>query len=890
MAEQEVRSQQLSIVEIARLWSAETGDSAEDIERELAEWAYAASADGAQVGSKASSNKIGPAKLKIEPDPRREICREDLDAFCRENDRLLPHIWPETTPPLEAVSPATAPAASKPESADPTCSPRDISRLVVRAMDRMGSTAQTPGSRRAPCKSDPVAPAATPTATSIKSATTRQSEKSSAPVPAKNRKAASAEDLDGPKRKTSTKPAHAVKAIRAAKKAPAASNAPAQAKDARLGPLHDIASRAHDVPVKVMAPPPVFAARPDRPASVSLPMIAAAGIIGGALIVAAGGAAWLEFSGPGLGPFLLGERAAQAELSTAAQRIADLSGRSEVSDRENQRLTGELEDARRQNDTLRARIEDISSLGPRLTDTQKANTELRRTVGGLTAALDAARSGGSAAVQAIEKELKSIRDALDKANAAANTARKEADRLTESLATAQGEIEASMLARRRVEQERDAGVRSLAKANNEIENLVQSGTAAQAVVQRLETELITSKQQLQAREKDRVKLEAQLATLNTELTETRARTVQLAAAETESRRLGADLDAATLEIARLRTAAESSRRETANLASRLDKERRTTGQVRTEVKTATKKNQDLAKELALARTASAELRAEAKDLDIQAAQLSEFLATAREDSKALKTDRAAAISKADDLERDLASLKDEASKLRASIEGANSTSAQLANRLNKELEAAKQLAAREGVARGTAQNRVESLVVNMATAQAEILTLRAKIRQAEARVSPANLAASKERSALTAVSDLRLRAAPPKEDLIGVAAVSSSSDRKLDADTRATVSEPPKTAKLNEAAKLMLARGDEYLGRGDIASARLFFEQAAKQGDASALSAIGRTYDPRILSGLGVLGSFANPAIATLWYERAMSAGDEHASGHLAALRAWRAP
>ena len=52
--------------------------------------------------------------------------------------------------------------------------------------------------------------------------------------------------------------------------------------------------------------------------------------------------------------------------------------------------------------------------------------------------------------------------------------------------------------------------------------------------------------------------------------------------------------------------------------------------------------------------------------------------------------------------------------------------------------------------------------------------------------------------------------------------------------------------------------------------------------------AVGKTYDPRVLSELGVLGAFADPAAAAQWYERALAAGDDEASRQLEALAAWR--
>lgn len=135
MAEQEVRPQQLSIAEIARLWSAETGDKAEDLERDLADWAYAAAADGAEIGPENADKESGPAALKVEPDPHRMLRWDDVEAFCRERDLLLPHFWQE--PSSSAPAPANAGPVGKTAKRSGSGS-ADMSRLVVRAMDRMG--------------------------------------------------------------------------------------------------------------------------------------------------------------------------------------------------------------------------------------------------------------------------------------------------------------------------------------------------------------------------------------------------------------------------------------------------------------------------------------------------------------------------------------------------------------------------------------------------------------------------------------------------------------------------------------------------------------------------------------------------------------------------------
>lgn len=83
--------------------------------------------------------------------------------------------------------------------------------------------------------------------------------------------------------------------------------------------------------------------------------------------------------------------------------------------------------------------------------------------------------------------------------------------------------------------------------------------------------------------------------------------------------------------------------------------------------------------------------------------------------------------------------------------------------------------------------------------------------------------------------------------------------------------------------------GDLLLTRGDVASARLFYEAAANSGSAAAMTAIGRTYDPLELSRLGIRGFRADPAKAADWYLKAKEQGDPEAAGQISRLQRWLA-
>ncbi|MGE0419936.1 MAG: hypothetical protein AB7O80_24285, partial [Acetobacteraceae bacterium] len=106
------------------------------------------------------------------------------------------------------------------------------------------------------------------------------------------------------------------------------------------------------------------------------------------------------------------------------------------------------------------------------------------------------------------------------------------------------------------------------------------------------------------------------------------------------------------------------------------------------------------------------------------------------------------------------------------------------------------------------------------------------------------------------------------------------------AAARAELPEPvatPPTA--SPASDPLLTRGHTYLASGDVVSARLMYEHAARSGSAAAAMAAGMTYDARFLTELGIRGMVADPQAAATWYKRAAELGDDRAAPLLAGLR-----
>jgi hypothetical protein len=83
---------------------------------------------------------------------------------------------------------------------------------------------------------------------------------------------------------------------------------------------------------------------------------------------------------------------------------------------------------------------------------------------------------------------------------------------------------------------------------------------------------------------------------------------------------------------------------------------------------------------------------------------------------------------------------------------------------------------------------------------------------------------------------------------------------------------------------LLLEQGERFIAAGDIVSARLTFERAAKAENATAALALAAAFDPIMLSKLGVLGIDNDVEKARLWYQRAQSLGSAQAPARLRAL------
>jgi TPR repeat protein len=84
---------------------------------------------------------------------------------------------------------------------------------------------------------------------------------------------------------------------------------------------------------------------------------------------------------------------------------------------------------------------------------------------------------------------------------------------------------------------------------------------------------------------------------------------------------------------------------------------------------------------------------------------------------------------------------------------------------------------------------------------------------------------------------------------------------------------------------LLLQRGQEMMGVGDVVAARLLFGRAAEAGNAEAMLEMGKTYDPAVLAQASPLLA-PDPAEARRWYQQAQTAGNPDAAERLRQLGA----
>jgi SH3 domain-containing protein len=83
----------------------------------------------------------------------------------------------------------------------------------------------------------------------------------------------------------------------------------------------------------------------------------------------------------------------------------------------------------------------------------------------------------------------------------------------------------------------------------------------------------------------------------------------------------------------------------------------------------------------------------------------------------------------------------------------------------------------------------------------------------------------------------------------------------------------------------LMDHGHKMMAVGYFAGARAYFGRAVEAGSGEAALALGATYDPEIIAGIGAHGIRPDPAMAETWYDRAATLGIADRGAKLADLK-----
>jgi hypothetical protein len=110
----------------------------------------------------------------------------------------------------------------------------------------------------------------------------------------------------------------------------------------------------------------------------------------------------------------------------------------------------------------------------------------------------------------------------------------------------------------------------------------------------------------------------------------------------------------------------------------------------------------------------------------------------------------------------------------------------------------------------------------------------------------------------------------------------ASKPAEREREVKAVVAIPPTISPDDE--KDGLARGAMRMRGGDIAAARLIYQDLASRGSASGARALAETYDPAYLKDLVIAGLHPDIEAAKKWYKRAAELGDSKSATRLSVL------
>ena len=142
-----------------------------------------------------------------------------------------------------------------------------------------------------------------------------------------------------------------------------------------------------------------------------------------------------------------------------------------------------------------------------------------------------------------------------------------------------------------------------------------------------------------------------------------------------------------------------------------------------------------------------------------------------------------------------------------------------------------------------------------------------------------------EPTATKRIQPVALASASPSRDEIAAAYQSAIKTRVVAIEPEARETAPAARRIDPDELAVLLKRAKSLLAIGDITSARLLLERAADAQEADAALMLAGTYDPQVLGAQDMRSITPDPAMARLWYQKAVQLGSSDAKRRLSQIQ-----
>jgi len=142
-----------------------------------------------------------------------------------------------------------------------------------------------------------------------------------------------------------------------------------------------------------------------------------------------------------------------------------------------------------------------------------------------------------------------------------------------------------------------------------------------------------------------------------------------------------------------------------------------------------------------------------------------------------------------------------------------------------------------------------------------------------------------EPTATKRIQPVALASASPSRDETAAAYQSAIKTRVVAIEPEARETAPAARRIDPDELAVLLKRAKSLLAIGDITSARLLLERAADAQEADAALMLAGTYDPQVLGAQDMRSITPDPAMARLWYQKAVQLGSSDAKRRLSQIQ-----